>query len=259
VTNAEAFTVLRPLVDDGTLKLETGGTLRQGRDAWLMGRWDLARFGRLARETFADELAAYTAVLANHSGRRGLLIGNTPIRIVCANTLGQAETEGRSRWQIVYHSGGAKGRLAEVARELFGNVVERYEVMARHYAAMQARRLSEDEFGKLVLDVIAPDPRKHPKFNVEAATAEGVVERAMKKRDEVRRLWFAGRGHTGEPTAWYAYNGAVEALDHNRELWPTRAGAWRTASLIDGTLAEMKNKVLDNLAAASLTTAALAA
>ena len=95
--------------------------------------------------------------------------------------------------------------------------------------------------------ITLPDPRTDPRFNPDAKLAEVVVERAVRKRAEVRRLWAGGKGHTGEPTAWFAYNGAAEALDHNRELWPTRAGSWRTASLLDGELGRMKNRVLDGL------------
>lgn len=130
---------------------------------------------------------------------------------------------------------------------MFHGVVERFETIARQYRLLMGARLTDEAFDRLVLDVVAPDPRLDPRFNPEAKLAEVVVERAMRKRTEVRRLWFDGKGHTGEPSAWFAYNGAAEALDHNRSLWPTRAGAWRTASLLDGELGRMKNKVLDNL------------
>jgi hypothetical protein len=111
--------------------------------------------------------------------------------------------------------------------------------------------MTVEQFDAAVLNVLAPDPRKDPKFNPDAKLAEVVVARADRKRDEVSRLWFEGKGHTGEPNAWYAYNAAVEAVDHNRDLWPTRAGSWRTASLLDGTLKQMKDKVLDNCLALS--------
>lgn len=125
--------------------------------------------------------------------------------------------------------------------------MDRFEVIAGQYRLLMNSRLQEESFDRMVLDVVAPDPRKHPQFNPEAKLAELVVERATKKRAEVRRLWTDGKGHTGNRSAWEAYNAAVEALDHNRELWPTRAGSWRTASLLDGQLAEMKNRVLDGL------------
>lgn len=252
VTNAEAFEVLKPLVDERVAALETGGVLRDGADAWLLVRWNLERFGSDARAVFEKEgVLPYATVMANHSGRRGIMLGHTAIRIVCRNTLGAAENEaagsGSGRWMTITHKGDAKSKLVEAAQSLFGGVVERFEAIAKAYRVLMNTRLTDEAFSRLVLDVVAPDPRKDPKFNPEAKLAAVVVERADKKRAAVRNLWFAGKGHSGEPTAWFAYNGAVEALDFNRELWPTRSGSWRTASLLDGELGRMKNRVLDYL------------
>jgi phage/plasmid-like protein (TIGR03299 family) len=249
VTNRQAFEVLRPLVDAGLFKLETGGTLRDGADAWLMGQWNLEKFGPIAREVLGGETNPYSAVMANHNGRRGILLGNTPVRIVCANTLGQAECSGVSRWETVDHRQGANVRLVEVAQKLFQGVVERYEVVAAHYRALKQTNLTLDQFRRLVLDVVAPDPTQSRKWNPEAKLAETVLARANRKRTAVAALWTDGAGHVGDFSAWEAYNAAVEAIDHNKELFPTRAGCYRTASLLDGELAARKNKVLDGLVA----------
>jgi phage/plasmid-like protein (TIGR03299 family) len=252
VTNKEAFEVLKPLVDQRVAAVETGGVLREGADAWLLVRWDLDRFGPDVKEVFGKDggILPYATVMANHSGRRGVMLGHTAIRIVCANTLGAAESAAAGdagRWRTIPHKADAKSKLVEAAQQLFAGVVERFEVIARQYKLLMNCRLQQEVFDRMVLDIVAPDPRKDPRFNPEAKLAESVVERAMKKRREVSRLWFEGRGHTGNQSAWEGYNAAAEALDHNRELWPTRAGSWRTASLLDGELARMKNAVLDGL------------
>jgi phage/plasmid-like protein (TIGR03299 family) len=252
VSNRDAFAVLRPLVDDGTALIETAGVLRGGADAWMLTRWDTDKLGPDARAVFAADVLPYAAVLVNHTGRRAMLLGNTAIRIVCANTLGMAEREAGTgasvnRWVSVDHRSGAKARLAEAAAQLFGGMVARFEVLARQYRLLRGARLSEDEFATLVTDVVAPDPRRDPVFAPEAKLAGLVVERAERKRAEVRRLWDAGAGHVGDRSAWEAFNAAAELLDHNRTLYPTRAGAFRTASLLTGQLAAMKNRILDNL------------
>jgi phage/plasmid-like protein (TIGR03299 family) len=247
VTNEDAFRPLEPLVDSGVLKLETGGVLRDGADAWLMGRWDLSKFGDTAREVFGEEVLPFATVMANHSGRRGVLLGQTPVRIVCANTLGAAEADGVSRWESIAHVAGANLRLVEVATEMFAKVIEKYEVIAAQYKLLMATTLTPEMFKQLVLDVAAPDPTLLPSWNPEAKMAESVVARVERKRARVTELWTSGKGHSGEPTAWFAYNGAVEALDHDKGLFPTRAGCYRTASLLGGTLAKAKEQVLDGL------------
>jgi hypothetical protein len=74
-----------------------------------------------------------------------------------------------------------------------------------------------------------------------------VVNRYERKANEITRLWTEGDGHIGDHSAWEALNGAVQALDHDRDLFPTRAGSYRTASLLDGILAQTKQRVTENL------------
>lgn len=250
IQNRSVFAVMEPLLDQGVLQLETGGSLREGADVWLLGRFDIERFGPVVREIFADEVIPFALFTNNHSGRRGAVVAETPIRVVCANTLGMAEhlmESGKSRAVNVRHTGDAELRVIEAAEELFGGIVERYETIAAQYRALKATHLTQIDFDALVLDAIAPDPRQLKSFNPDAKLAEVVLERALTKRAELTRLWTEGKGHVGDASAWEAYNGAVEALDHNAELWPTRAGSWRTASLMDGQLRRMKDAVLSNL------------
>jgi phage/plasmid-like protein (TIGR03299 family) len=252
VTNREAFEVLKPLIDQRVAAVETGGVLRDGADAWLLVRWDLERFGPDVREVFNRDggLLPYAVVMANHSGRRGVLLGHCSIRVVCANTLGMAESEAAGnagRWRTIVHKADAKSRLVEAAQQLFHGVVEKFELIAKQYRLLMNCRLGEEAFSRMVLDVVAPDPREDPGYNPEAKLAGVVLERRLRKRQVVRELWTGGKGHTGSFSAWEAYNAVAEALDHNKDLWPTRGGAWRTASLLDGELARMKNWVLDGL------------
>ncbi|HYH66337.1 MAG TPA: DUF932 domain-containing protein [Urbifossiella sp.] len=252
VTNTQAFEVLKPLVDAKVAAIETGGVLRDGADAWLLIRWNMDKFGPDVQEVFARDggILPYATVMANHDGRRGVMLGHTAIRIVCANTLGMAErsAEGEARrWRTIPHKHDAKSKLVEAAEELFAGVVQKFEVVARQYRVLMGTRLTDEAFDRLVADVVAPDPRENPRFNPEAKLAEVVVERAMRKRRECRRLWTEGKGHTGEKNGWYALNSAYELLDHNRDLYPTRAGSYRTASLLTGELARMKCIVIDNL------------
>jgi phage/plasmid-like protein (TIGR03299 family) len=250
VPNEVAFSPLKPLVDQGALRLETGGVLRDGADAWLMGRWDLEKFGPEAQEVFNREaLLPYATVMANHSGRRGILLGTTAVRVVCMNTMMAAERDGASRWSAIIHRGDAQAKLFEAANEMFGRVVQNFEVVAKQFRLLMKTTLTPGVFRKLVLDVVAPDPRQRKDWNPEAKMAEAVVARHERKVAEVTRLWREGKGHSGEPTAWFALQGAVEALDFNNQLWPTRSGCYRTASLLTGELAAMKARVTDGLVA----------
>lgn len=245
VQNVDAFRVLEPLLDAGVASLETGGVIRNGADAWLLMRWNMAQLGSKTQDIFADEIRAFGLVANNHNGRRGILLQDTNIRVVCANTLGFAERSGENRL-VVKHSSQGLDKLIEAAQTLWHGVIARYDRLSEQYALLRQTIMTTEQFEAAVLDVVAPDPLQNPQFNPIAPMAQYVLDRARRKRAEVTRLWAEGLGHTGDPTAWYAYNAAVEAIDHNRELFPTRAGSWRTGALLDGQLKKMKDTVLAN-------------
>lgn len=248
VQNRDAFKVLRPLLDEGLTVLETGGVIRNGADAWLMTRWNLDKFGPTCREVFpALDLQPFSLLAVNHSGRRGIMLAQTPVRVVCANTLGMAETDGGTKAIVVRHTGDAEAKLVEAAHALWGGIIQQYEAVSRQYRTLKGLFLDEAMFRELVLDAMVTDPRTSPKFTPEAKLAEMVVDRYERKVGVISALWDGGKGHTGDRSAWEAYNAAVEAIDHNPDLFPTRGGTYRTASLLDGKLATMKRTVLTNL------------
>jgi phage/plasmid-like protein (TIGR03299 family) len=249
VQNRDAFRVLEPLVDEGVATLETGGVLRDGADAWLLVKWDLTRFGPKAQASFGQELLPYSTIANNHNGRRGILLQDTSVRVVCANTLAATEQETRGSRVVVRHDAQGLTKLVEAAHTLWGGIIARHEVLADQYDALRRTYLTQEQFERAVVQPVAPDPRLSPRFNPDARLAEMVVQRWERKRDAIQRLWREGTGHTGEPTAWYAWQGLIEAIDHQPELFPTRGGTYRTASLLDGALREHKLRTFQNLLA----------
>lgn len=241
--NREAFEMIRPLVDTGVLELETGGVLREGADAWLLGRFDIARFGPLVREVFTDEIVPYILVANNHSGRRSARIAETPIRVVCANTLDLADqsmARGSGRSVTVRHTRGATTRMIEATEELLSAIIERYEELAQQYQLLKDTTLEPTQFDVLVLDPVSPDPRRDPDWRPVNPQAEAALERTLRRRTELRRLWTDGAGHNGDLSAWEAYNGLVQAVDHDASLFPVRVD--RTESLLDGRLRDVKRE-----------------
>lgn len=253
VQNRDAFAALRPLVDEGILHLETGGVLREGADAWLLGRFDIERFGPVVREVFADEVLPYVCIAANHNGRRGNLVALTPIRVVCANTMGFMEGSASEADSIkVRHTGDAEARTIEAAERLVGGIIERYETVAQAYRTLKGFYLDQAMLRELVIEpAIGPHPTKRHGWNPEARMAEAVVVRWERKAAEIERLWSEGKGHTGDGSAWEAYSGLVEAIDHNEELFPRRGGVYRTQQLMDGELRRMKDRAMGRLLAAA--------
>ena len=83
VDNRAAFAFLDALISSD-LHFETAGSLWGGRRVWVLAR--LPEFVELG----GDRSATYVYVANSHDGSMAVTAAATPIRIVCANTLGAA-------------------------------------------------------------------------------------------------------------------------------------------------------------------------
>lgn len=263
VQNKDAFALtIGPLVDNKLVSLETGGVLRDGADAWLLGTLNLDTFGPTAREVFPElGVNPFVMVKVNHSGRRNNEIILTLVRAVCANTVGLIETQidagtkaesdigeetdGETKAIGVRHTGDVEQKMVAAAEKLFGGLVKRAEVAAESYRLLKQTTLTASQFRQLVLlPSIGVHPTRRKNWNPEARGASGVITRYEEKGAEIVRMWTEGTKHTGDHSAWEAYNGLVEAIDHNEELFPMRGGVYRTQGLLDGMLRQMKDGAL---------------
>src|SRR5690606_41460911 len=110
---------------------------------------------RIVQEVFADEVVPFGLISNNHAGERKVVVQETPIRVVCANTLGVALRE-RRRALGVRHTASVEARTTDAARQLWRGLVERYAVVARQFQALKAHHLDTALFRRRVLDVAAP-------------------------------------------------------------------------------------------------------
>ncbi len=259
IQNRDAFEGVRPLLEQGVLSLETGGVLRGGADAWLLARFDLDRCGPIVHEVFGDEVAPFILVANNHAGQRTARIAETTIRVVCANTLDVAIGDlrsGKFRFVAVRHTSGGRWRMADAAEQMLRPIIERFEILAQQYRTLQRTELDEQQFMTLVLDPVAPDPRNDPGWRASNRQAEEALQRALDRRRTIRVLWTEGKGHVGDASAWEAYNGLVQAVDHGHSLFPVRNE--RTRSLLDGHLFAIKRSCKYRLLAFAATAGASA-
>lgn len=255
VSNTDAFraTGIEILLDKNLATIETAGVLRNGADAWLLLKWNINEFAEKARELFlADTLGLggvqpYALLMLNHTGKRGIIGRDVWTRVECSNTAEMALGETVAEFRVEHHAK-ALSELADKALAYWHGKVALAEKAADAFKALKARIVTEEEFAAAIEDVIAPDPRRHAKWNPEAKMAALVVSRYEKKVATLRRLWDSGIGHTGDHSAWEAMNAVTQAMDHNEDgLWPTRGGVYRTASLLTGNLYTMKQQVIHNL------------
>ena len=250
--NRDAFDMtMRALVERGDIALETGGVLRDGAQAWLCGVLPLERFGPACQDVFGRELQPFAFVTVDHSGKNANTVALTVIRPVCANTVRMIEHSvdaGRDKGRRVTHTGDVREKMRDAADELFGQFVADAEQAAVAFRSLKNCFLTTEQFEQLVTHAaIGVHPAERKSFNPEARMAEAVVARWERKADAIRNVWHTGKGHTGDDSAWEAYNGVVELVDHDRELFPNRGGVYRTQSLMRGTLRDVKDAVWNSL------------
>lgn len=212
--NREAFDWMDQIVGESLAIWHTCGSLRGGRDVWM-----LAKLPGHIEVTNADVLEKYVLITNNHGGTGAVRLFPTSVRVVCANTLRYAtqmadradrvaDGNGEPLGVKLCHTAGALAARVEKARRVLGVIEKAHEgfgAAARRMTqqGLSSRRVS-DYFGTLV---------------------EG---RSQRSRERVLgELWdrFAlptnADGHGA--TVWTAYNAASEWADHSLRVTGTGA------------------------------------
>jgi len=229
--NRDAFRVIEPLLEDGIARIETTGALRGGADAWMLVRFDrpaiLRRiqengFARDAHvdfsqiETLLDEVVPYGLIANNHDGSRKVVLKETAVRVVCANTLAMSLNATEGTTIKVKHTGDVEDNVRASSRILFGSYAEKVAAFAGHRTVLRRTDLPEPAFDRLILDPVVPF--RHLEKRIQKGDASGrteaALERALNRRQAIRNLWDHGKGHEGARNAWEAYNALIEWTDH---------------------------------------------
>jgi phage/plasmid-like protein (TIGR03299 family) len=238
VDNHDAFRFLDALIGSD-LHFETAGSLWGGRRVWCLAR--LPEYVQLG----GDLSATYIYVANSHDGSMAVTAAATPIRIVCANTLGAAlrQAEHGANAQRTFrfrHTGNLQSKFAE-ARRVLGMTIS-YE---KQFKALADR---------LALDPLSSTALEHRVLRhlwiIDEET--GARARAHRERSIERILAiFRGRGVAGDTTGnspgtkWTAFNAIAEHLDHGRRYTSRTSQVQR--SFEDTSL---KQRALDLIAAA---------
>jgi len=238
VDNRDAFRFLDALIGS-ELHFETAGSLWGGRRVWVLAR--LPEYVELG----GDQSATYIYVANSHDGSLAVTAAATPIRIVCANTLGAAlrQTEHGASAQRTFrfrHIGDLQAKFTE-ARQVLG--------MTINY---------EKQF-KVLADRLAREPIRERTFERRILRHLWVIDEDMGQRARKHRertienvlAIFRGRGIAGDTTGnspgtkWAAFNAIAEHLDYGRRYTARTNQVQR--SFEDNTL---KQRALDLVIAA---------
>jgi phage/plasmid-like protein (TIGR03299 family) len=210
VDNRDAFRFLDALIGS-ELHFETAGSLWGGRRVWTLAR--LPEYIELG----GDLSATYVYVANSHDGSMAVTAAVTPIRIVCANTLGaalrQAEHGASAERTFRFrHTGNLQAKFAE-ARQVLGMTINYQKQFKALADGLALEPISERTLERSVLRHL---------WLIDDETM-GARARANRERTIERVLSiFRGRGIAGDTTGnspgskWTAYNAIAEHLDYGR-------------------------------------------
>ena len=271
--NHEAFGILRPMVDEGSVKIETAGVLRGGKQVWMLVQFNLQQIISHAENTLAamddvdeksamqglydliKETAPFAMFSNDFTGSAMARIMETWVRVVCANTFSMAVGNQKGISVAVSHTSNVVEDYAKGAKVLLEGIGTRYAGLAETRAIMKRTILSEDiafsssPFRHLVLD--AAFPILHLERKVQRREDSGhtraALDKAHARRAAITERWTQGRGHTGDHSAWEAWQGAIQYFDHESAL--KNKNSSRVTSLYDGSLSRIKSQIGRNLVA----------
>lgn len=201
VQNHQCFGFLDSVVADEQLRYHTAGALGKGERIWMLAKLP----GEIRIRDSEDATEKFLLLSNSHDGSSSLRVYFTPIRVVCANTLGAAERRGHRQGVSIVHKGDLTVKVAEaqetlgLARRFYDDLEENINRLAWHYPSR--RQLN------LYFESLYPDRE------------DGRNRRAENVRKELVRLFENGRGQDIDETrltTWAAFNAVTEYVDHHR-------------------------------------------
>jgi phage/plasmid-like protein (TIGR03299 family) len=223
--NKQMAKLFDPLIADGTVSIETCGSLFNGRRVWM-----LAKFARGDSQITSeqDTVARYLMLAHGHDGTLAVRFGFTYVRVVCWNTMSLAMTDNRSKLVRCLHTSNLEKNL-ETLRDAIDASHEVFELTADQYRKLASRGVNRT------------DLREYARILVQADADEADwTSQQRRKIGQIVGSAMEGIGNKGK-SWWDAYNGATEFL-----TWTAgRRRENRLDSLWFGANAELNQKALE--------------
>lgn len=166
VQNREAFEFTDALMGEGVV-YETAGSLKGGRQIWLLARMP-------ERYIAGDAFEPYICFTNSHDGTGAVRACMTPVRVVCNNTLNIALSNAKRSWSTP-HRGNVAARLDE-ARETLGLANAYINALAEQADRLANERMTEGEMHEALNKMfpVAEDASDRQKRNTQTAK-DGII------------------------------------------------------------------------------------
>jgi phage/plasmid-like protein (TIGR03299 family) len=203
--NEELFDFGDMLLDGG--RWETAGSIKNGTQ--VFGSLALERETVLDPTGVSDRVNNYLLVSTGHDGSLAVQVSVTPVRVVCANTLGFALSNVKQSFRL-RHTQSLTGRVAQAreALELAGQYIDEFD---KSMSLLIQAEMTRDQFDSMIT-LAYPKPE---------ADVRGSMAKWETKRETLFDLLDSPTNRDIANTYWGGLNAMNERLMWGR---PTRAG-----------------------------------
>lgn len=235
IQNVEAFSILNDVCRDFGVTIEVAGALGNGARVWM-----LAKLADGIQPIPGDNINGYFLISKAHDGTSSLIGRPTPVRVVCANTLGAAMQSGVDIIRI-QHSKSAPQRIDAAARMVTA-MVGAMKQTEKTFAEMARTYMTAQDVINYI-ETVFPNPKPDQELS---KTLDA-------RRSTVAHLVFNGKGADlamsltdGKPNAYAVYQAVTEYFDHVRPAEAKASSAKLSAneSAVFGANAIVKAKAL---------------
>ena len=199
--NRQAFEWFDPIVMDGKATYETAGSLQGGKKIWV-----LAKLNTSFEVIKGDEIRKYLLLANGHDGVTGIMIQNTPIRVVCSNTL--AQSLGAGMVNTICHHGDINRKIEQVKR-LLGLAEQEFDTKKEILTQMTKFQVNDLKMGEYLKKLI-PDAHE--------SETEAPKDTIRESRERIWELHEKGLGSDipgVRGTMYGAYNAAIEWAEYD--------------------------------------------
>tara|TARA_R110000787_G_scaffold196152_3_gene307438 strand:- start:14233 stop:15210 length:978 start_codon:yes stop_codon:yes gene_type:complete len=232
--NKQAFSFFREFTEAGHMKMETAGSLLEGRQTWALAA---------IKKSFAlkgkDEVGGYLLLSNPHIWGKRILAAFTTVRVVCNNTLTMAVNgaKGNSTFKMT-HTNVFDEAMQEKATVAMGMASKKFDEFQEAAELLATTRINDDQLCDFLKETF------HPTIQYVTLNDEKVVDLLGRTAQRVREAIETQPGadlESSKGTYWGALNAVTYLTDH--KLGRTQDN--RLASAWFGTNANLKARAFE--------------
>jgi len=210
VQNGDLARFVDALGADGSVKIESAGSIRGGKRVWFLAQ------GESVWASDRDEVKTYLLVANGHDGTMAVTAQPTSVRVVCSNTLHMALRD-RARAVRFRHEGDVSSKL-DAARIALGVFNKSRDAFQDQVHTLNAKTLDSETLRRFFVDVYTQTVEPIPAAPANAAERESVADARIVLSQWARNFESDMSKVQGAATAWTALNSVTQWFDHQKQV-----------------------------------------